>query len=74
MGRVRGFVKWYNVEKGFGFLLTEDDVDVFVHFSNVVDGLKHPLVEGMIVEFGIVEDIRNGKMATEVEFSGQYVQ
>lgn len=50
-----GTVKWFNAEKGYGFLSTEEGSDVFVHFSAVVmDGYK-TLKEGQSVSFEIVE-------------------
>lgn len=50
-----GIVKWFNAEKGYGFLSTEADGDVFVHFSALMmDGYK-TLKEGQNVEFEIVE-------------------
>jgi len=50
-----GTVKWFNAEKGFGFITTEDGVDVFAHFSQIQkDGFKS-LDEGQAVSFDIVE-------------------
>ncbi|MBF7097738.1 cold-shock protein [Alkalibacter mobilis] len=50
-----GTVKWFNAEKGYGFLSTEDGGDVFVHFSALMmDGYK-TLKEGQEVSFEIVE-------------------
>ncbi|MFZ7130785.1 MAG: cold-shock protein [Eubacteriales bacterium] len=50
-----GIVKWFNSEKGYGFLSTENDGDVFVHYSALqMDGYK-TLKEGQNVEFDIVE-------------------
>ena len=47
-----GIVKWFNEEKGFGFILQEDGPDVFVHSSNIKDEF-HILSEGEAVEFDI---------------------
>ncbi|WP_054954954.1 cold-shock protein [Paenibacillus dakarensis] len=53
-----GTVKWFNAEKGFGFIEIEGGNDVFVHFSAIVgDGYKS-LDEGDRVEFNIVEGQR----------------
>lgn len=53
-----GTVKWFNAEKGFGFIEVEGGSDVFVHFSAIVsDGLKS-LDEGQRVEFFIVQGNR----------------
>lgn len=50
-----GKVKWFNAQKGFGFIEREDGDDVFVHFSAIQsDGFK-TLEEGQEVEFEIVE-------------------
>lgn len=58
-----GKVKWFNAEKGFGFIEREDGDDVFVHFSAIqVDGFK-TLEEGEEVEFEIVEGNRGPQAA-----------
>lgn len=50
----KGLVKWFNAEKGFGFISVEGGDDVFVHFSAIqTDGYK-TLDEGQEVEFEIV--------------------
>lgn len=53
-----GTVKWFNAEKGFGFIEVEGGNDVFVHFSAIVgDGFKS-LDEGQRVEFNVVQGNR----------------
>ncbi|EAF1361168.1 cold-shock protein [Listeria monocytogenes] len=53
-----GTVKWFNSEKGFGFIEVEGGDDVFVHFSAIEgEGFK-TLDEGQSVEFEIVEGQR----------------
>ncbi|AZB42646.1 cold-shock protein [Bacillus mangrovi] len=53
-----GTVKWFNSEKGFGFIQLEDGNDVFVHFSAIQgEGFK-TLEEGQKVEFNVVEGQR----------------
>ena len=60
-----GKVKWFNAEKGYGFIESESGVDVFVHFSAIQqDGFK-TLEEGQAVEFDIVEGAR-GQQAANV--------
>ena len=52
---MKGTVKWFNAEKGFGFITTEEGNDVFAHFSQIQkDGFK-TLEEGQEVEFNVVE-------------------
>ena len=54
----QGTVKWFNAEKGFGFIEVEGENDVFVHFSAInQDGYKS-LEEGQSVEFEVVEGDR----------------
>ncbi|MEG2786919.1 MAG: cold-shock protein [Romboutsia sp.] len=53
-----GIVKWFNNEKGFGFISVEGGDDVFAHFSAIQkDGFKS-LEEGQKVSFNIVEGAR----------------
>lgn len=53
-----GTVKWFNAEKGFGFIEVEGGNDVFVHFSAIQgDGFK-TLDEGQSVEFSVVQGNR----------------
>ncbi len=62
---MKGVVKWFDAEKGFGFITVEDGKEVFVHFSSIQqDGYKS-LVEGDEVQFEIVESDR-GSQATNV--------
>ncbi|HDX9576930.1 cold-shock protein CspD [Bacillus sp. JJ864] len=58
-----GKVKWFNGEKGFGFIEVEGGEDVFVHFSAIQgDGFK-TLEEGQEVSFEIVEGNRGAQAA-----------
>ncbi|MDR0691120.1 MAG: cold-shock protein [Streptococcaceae bacterium] len=60
-----GTVKWFNSEKGFGFITSEDGNDVFVHFSAIQgDGFKS-LEEGQPVTFDVEEGAR-GPQASNV--------
>ena len=61
-----GTVKWFNAEKGFGFIEQENCGDVFVHFSGIAsDGYK-TLEEGQKVTFEITEG-RRGDQAVNVQ-------
>jgi CspA family cold shock protein len=58
-----GTVKWFNAEKGYGFISVEGGSDVFVHFSAIqTDGFKS-LEEGQQVQFEIVEGNRGPQAA-----------
>ena len=63
----QGTVKWFNAEKGFGFIKVEGENDVFVHFSAInQDGYKS-LEEGQSVEFEVVEGDRGPQAANVVK-------
>ncbi|CAC8534721.1 TPA: cold shock protein CspA [Staphylococcus aureus] len=63
----QGTVKWFNAEKGFGFIEVEGENDVFVHFSAInQDGYKS-LEEGQTVEFEVVEGDRGPQAANVVK-------
>ena len=59
-----GTVKWFNSEKGFGFIKWRD---VFVHFSAIVEDGYKSLEEGQNVEFDIVEGERGEQAANVVK-------
>lgn len=62
----QGTVKWFNAEKGFGFIERENGDDVFVHFSAIQgDGFKS-LDEGQAVTFD-VEEGQRGPQAANVQ-------
>ena len=61
-----GKVKWFNAEKGYGFIERSDGGDVFVHFSAIqTDGFK-TLEEGQEVQFDVVEGNRGEQAANVV--------
>ncbi|TDQ36943.1 cold shock domain-containing protein [Aureibacillus halotolerans] len=55
---MEGRVKWFNAEKGFGFIEREGGDDVFVHFSAIQEEGFKSIDEGQEVEFDIVEGSR----------------
>ena len=62
----KGSVKWFNNQKGYGFITAEDGKDVFVHFSGLnMEGFK-TLEEGASVEFDITDGAK-GPQAVNVE-------
>ena len=63
---MQGTVKWFNAQKGYGFLSTAEGKDVFVHFSSIEneEGYK-TLTEGQEVEFDVV-DGEKGPQAAHV--------
>ena len=63
--RIQGEVKWFNAEKGFGFLTQAGGSDVFVHYSAIQGNGYRSLNTGDKVEFEIV-DGRKGKQAEKV--------
>ena len=62
-----GRVKWFNAEKGYGFIEREDGGDVFVHFSAILEQGFKSLEEGQEVEFDIVEGERGPQAANVVK-------
>ncbi len=63
----RGTVKWFDGEKGYGFITPEDGgKDLFVHFSNISGNGYRSLEEGQQVQFELGEG-RKGPEATDVQ-------
>ena len=64
-----GTVKWFNAEKGFGFITDENGKDVFAHFSQIQkDGFKS-LEEGEAVSFDVVEGQKGPQAANIVSLN-----
>lgn len=63
--RTQGTVKWFNAEKGFGFISREDGDDLFVHYSEIQSSGYRTLEEGATVEFEITQG-RKGLQASAV--------
>ena len=65
MSRVNGTVKWFNDEKGFGFIEQEGGKDVFVHFSAINASGRKTLVEGQKVTMEVTDGAK-GPQAEDV--------
>lgn len=63
--RITGTVKWFNGNKGYGFISREDGPDVFVHYTAIMSDGYRNLAEGQMVEF-TVEDGPKGLQAANV--------
>ena len=63
----QGTVKWFNSQKGFGFILQRDDgsKDVFVHISAVERAGMYSLNEGQKVSYDVVADRKTGKSSAD---------
>lgn len=62
----KGTVKWFNAQKGFGFIAPDNGgSDAFVHISAVERAGISDLREGQKVSFELISDRRTGKMAAE---------
>jgi len=65
----QGTVKWFNGDKGYGFIAVEGGPDVFVHFSAIAGGGYRSLDEGQKVEFDITQG-QKGPQAENVRIIG----
>ena len=63
---IKGTVKWFNSQKGFGFIQPDDgSKDVFVHISAVERAGMQGLNEGQKISFDVVADRRTGKSSAD---------
>ncbi len=64
---MKGVVKWFDADKGYGFISSEDNKDIFVHFSAIqTEGYK-TLAEGDQVEFDVKDGARGPQAANVVK-------
>lgn len=65
---IKGHVKWFNAQKGFGFITRDDGgSDVFVHFSSIAGDNFKTLDEGQAVEFEVTEGPKGPQAANVVK-------
>lgn len=70
--RKQGTVKWFNTEKGYGFILSPEGEDVFVHYRSIqVEGFKN-LREGQVVSYLQIKS-EKGWQAAEVEIDSSEI-
>ena len=63
-----GRVKWFNNEKGYGFIEFKENEDIFVHYSAIeLDGYK-TLAEGQMVEFKLIETAKGVEGNTFIDY------
>jgi CspA family cold shock protein len=67
MNKLQGKVKWFNQEKGYGFIHVEEGKDIFVHYSAIQQEGFKTLKEGDTVEFDIVEGQKGPQAANVVK-------
>lgn len=63
----KGTVKWFNNQKGFGFISDEQGNDVFVHYSGIQSNGFKSLEEGQEVEFEVVQGAKGPQAANVVK-------
>ncbi len=64
--RIIGTVKWFNAEKGYGFIARENGPDVFVHYSAIQSNGFRKLEEGQRVEFSVEQGAKGPQAARVV--------
>jgi len=64
--RIKGTVKWFNGEKGYGFITQENGPDLFAHYSEIQESGFRSLNEGDQVEFAVT-DGKKGKQASAIK-------
>jgi CspA family cold shock protein len=65
--RMKGVVKWFDADKGYGFISSEDNKDIFVHFSAIQSEGYKSLAEGDKVEFEVKDGERGPQAANVVK-------
>ena len=73
MSVLKGKVKWFNNDKGFGFIEYNDSEDIFVHYSSILSKGYKTLVEGQYVEFELVRTDKGLQAKNVVEIKATLV-
>lgn len=71
---MKGKVKWFNNDKGFGFIEYKENEDIFVHYSSILSSGYKTLVEGQYVEFELVRTDKGLQAKNVVEIKTALVQ
>ena len=71
---MKGKVKWFNNEKGYGFIEYKEQEDIFVHYSSILSQGYKTLVEGEYVEFELVETDKGLQAKNVVEIKTALVK
>jgi Cold shock proteins len=70
---MKGKVKWFNNDKGFGFIEYNNNEDIFVHYSAILSEGFKTLVEGQYVEFELVETDKGFQAKNVIEIKAALV-
>ncbi len=70
---LRGKVKWFNNDKGFGFIEYDKKEDIFVHYTSILSSGYKTLVEGQYVEFELVQTDKGLQAKNVVEIKATLV-
>lgn len=70
---MKGKVKWFNNDKGFGFIEYKDNEDIFVHYSSILSEGYKTLVEGQYVEFDLVRTDKGLQAKNVIEIKASLV-
>ncbi|MCF8229031.1 MAG: cold shock domain-containing protein [Bacteroidales bacterium] len=63
---LQGKIKWYNTEKGFGFIINEEGKDIFFHRSGIDPETKNKIADGVAVSYEMTQGLK-GPQATRVK-------
>lgn len=70
---LKGKVKWFNNDKGYGFIEYKDNEDIFVHYSSILSQGYRTLVEGQYVEFELVQTDKGLQAKNVIEIKAALV-